>query len=783
MLKNKIFSAFLSVAIGIVPVFAFNCDVFAKENEEHPVAGFSITPDTYTISHSGYTDLSFSYDPLQFGFINDDILVTTLELEFPRSGVLSDDSGNSISFDINNIDHNLAAGSKLKFRRDYNENEEYDPFSISIQIDKNDYSSLTPGAYTGRITYSATWKNAQNIKDNTQSDIACPDGSIELSLLISEPESESGNFNDGFFWSLDSDGKLTVTGQGDMCNFTSFSTPWDSCKSEVCSIEIQSGITSIGDRAFSGCSNATGISIPSGVTRIGEYAFSGCKFTNVIIPDGVESIGAAAFHGCDKLTSVILPNSVLSIGDNAFAYCSRLNNVRLNRSAYSAEAFPNSPMQIFRFYYEVNYVSGNNGAISGNSISFGGDYLEVTVTPNTNYEVDKITLDYAGKTVEITKDTSGKYIYTMPDVDGTVTISATFKEKDVKEIIIVTQPTDLTGLAGSTVTFSIGAEGEGLQYKWQYYYNGKWNTAASKTLTYAVNARASLNGMKVRCIVTDQYGTSVTSKVVVLAVKQPAKITRQPEDCKGVAGSTVTFSVGAEGEGLQYKWQYYYNGKWNTAAAKTSTYNVTVKNSLNGMKVRCIVTDQYGTTVTSKVVVLTVSQPAKITKQPESCTGVAGSTVTFSLEAEGEGLQYKWQYYYNGKWNTAAAKTSTYAVKARASLDGMNVRCIVTDEFGTTVTSKVVVLTVKQPAKITVQPEDCTAQAGKSVTFSVVAEGEGLQYKWQYYYNGKWNSAAAKTSTYVVSARKSLNGMKVRCIVTDQYGTSVTSQEAVLTVN
>ena len=36
-------------------------------------------------------------------------------------------------------------------------------------------------------------------------------------------------------------------------------------------------VTSIGDEAFSGCSNLTSFSIPDSVTAIGEAAFSGCS--------------------------------------------------------------------------------------------------------------------------------------------------------------------------------------------------------------------------------------------------------------------------------------------------------------------------------------------------------------------------------------------------------------------------------------------------------------------------------------------------------------------------
>ena len=79
---------------------------------------------------------------------------------------------------------------------------------------------------------------------------------------------------------------------------------------------------------FKGNSEITSITIPNGVTSIGEMAFYECSgLTYVAIGNGVTSIGTQAFGCCFGLTSVTIPKNVTSIGYNAFYNCSNLKEV------------------------------------------------------------------------------------------------------------------------------------------------------------------------------------------------------------------------------------------------------------------------------------------------------------------------------------------------------------------------------------------------------------------------------------------------------------------------
>ncbi len=93
---------------------------------------------------------------------------------------------------------------------------------------------------------------------------------------------------------------------------------------------IPGNVISIGNYAFSGCTELTSVTMPDNLTSIGEGTFWGCSgLTSLLIPDKVTSIGDSAFKGCTRLASMKIPDSVTSIGDLAFWDCSSLTSVTI----------------------------------------------------------------------------------------------------------------------------------------------------------------------------------------------------------------------------------------------------------------------------------------------------------------------------------------------------------------------------------------------------------------------------------------------------------------------
>ena len=73
--------------------------------------------------------------------------------------------------------------------------------------------------------------------------------------------------------------------------------------------------------AFDNCTMIEGIEINNGVTSVGERAFSACPLTTMTIPNSVTNIGRNVFSGCSELKSLILPFIGSKRGNDTSAEC------------------------------------------------------------------------------------------------------------------------------------------------------------------------------------------------------------------------------------------------------------------------------------------------------------------------------------------------------------------------------------------------------------------------------------------------------------------------------
>ena len=128
-------------------------------------------------------------------------------------------------------------------------------------------------------------------------------------------------------WALSEDATvLTISGTGRMRDYfvmQGYDTPWFQYRQTIQTVNIEEGVTSIGNYAFSmfdaECA-LTSITLPGSVTDIGEYAFAWLKSPGLkefTIPDGVQTLGEGAFYN-SGLETIHLGNGIQTMGYGVF---------------------------------------------------------------------------------------------------------------------------------------------------------------------------------------------------------------------------------------------------------------------------------------------------------------------------------------------------------------------------------------------------------------------------------------------------------------------------------
>lgn len=247
-------------------------------------------------------------------------------------------------------------------------------------------------------------------------------------------------------------------------------------------IGFSANLTSIGDRAFAGCTSLTNLDFWGGLTTIGESAFSGCKgVTKVYMPASLKKIGKDAFDGCENLHKMV-------VGDIA-SYC----KVEMGNSV-------SSPL----YMYEGSLYSGSS-TDSGSEVTklvipasvkdiysfvFAGCKNVKELIVNEGVEtIGSYSFAYMKGLTSITLPSTLKtlYAYTFSSAginatDLTVTCNAT--------TVPTAQTTSFNNITFSKATLNVPAD-----TKSKYSVATGWKNFASKTIqTCAAPEISTLNG-------------------------------------------------------------------------------------------------------------------------------------------------------------------------------------------------------------------------------------------------------------------------------------------------
>ena len=400
---------------------------------------------------------------------------------------------------------------------------------------------------------------------------------------------DKGECGDKVYWTLYSDGKLYISGEGDIEDYNvayNYNSPWY-LKLNINTVNISNGITRIGDCAFDGlgitsitipdsvtsigndafgdCENLTDITIPDSVTSIGEGAFRNCKsLTSITIPCSVTSIGDYTFYGCKSLTSITIPCSVTSIGYKAFCFCENLTNITIPDSVTS--------IGDDAFYYcaSLTSITIPNGVTSIGDYTFYGCTSLTSITiPNSVTSIENFTFYGCTSLTSITIPNSvtsiGNYTFygctsltsiTIPDSVISIGWCAFY---DCASLTSITIPNSITsiGLEAFDNTPWYDSKPDGIVYIGKILYRYKGDMPANTNIVIpdsvaSIGYRAFYDCTNLTSITIPNSVTSIEESAFgwcegLTSITIPNSVTSIEESafewCEGLTSITIPNSV------------------------------------------------------------------------------------------------------------------------------------------------------------------------------------------------------------------------------------------------
>ena len=343
----------------------------------------------------------------------------------------------------------------------------------------------------------------------------------------------------------------------------------------------------------------------------------------------------------------------------------------------------------------------------------------------------------------------------------------------VSQPVVITNPSDQTVCAGSSVSFTATSAGfPPPTVQWQVSTGGPFADipgATSTTLTFI--ATAAQNGNQYRAVFTNTAGTA-TSTAATLTVNTAPTVTTNPTNQTVCDGGTATFTAAANSSpAATVQWQVSTGGPFSNIPGATSTTLTFIATAAqNGNQYRAVFTNSCGSTNTTAA---TLSVNANTsTSDPANQTVCPGANATFSTTASGTG-----PFHYAWTLDGAPVGGDSPSVTVSSNTPGNHtVTVVTTGACGSDTQSAT--LTVNT-STTTSDPADQTVCQGATASFSTIASGTGpFSYAWTLDgspFGGNTSSISVPTG--------SLSTGNHTVVVTTTGACGSASQSATLTVN
>ena len=318
---------------------------------------------------------------------------------------------------------------------------------------------------------------------------------------------------------------------------------------------IPRGVETIGNGAFNNCSSLENVTLNSGLKSIEDEVFENSKIGEIVFPDTLEKIGNHVFMGCLKLNcNLEIPRTVEEIGNSVFLNCPGMKNRKLTFLGDNITTIGEKA-----FYCTIDHPAliGNLEVPSsvvniGKSAFYHADFDNIVLT---NLSDDVV---YGENALSTLKD--GSTIYVKND-NQNKKVQKIISENSHNDIAITNGGTFKNGTSFENGKLAIPKKDNGIFEKWvkrenlpntevaRYVYDAKWLELKDVNLKYG-----NEEGNYSEDIANKSYGSIKMNLGKGITAKLSEK---SPKDIIEVKNTDAGIVINSIGVGENAKVEYY----------------------------------------------------------------------------------------------------------------------------------------------------------------------------------------------------------------------------------